>query len=88
MGLATSTSVTSSVARVTRANMSESLMLVHELPHDDPGILTEAPLQGPNQWPEWIPGFQPRAEHFPEAVDSLGRYIIQLIAMSATGASP
>lgn len=31
---------------------------------------------------------EPRAEHFPEAVDSLGRYIIQLIAMSATGASP
>ena len=45
-------------------------------------------LQSPNQWPEWIPGFQPRAEHFPEAVDSLGRYIIQLIAMSATGATP
>ena len=82
MGLATSTIVTSSVARVTRPNMSESLMLMHDLPPDDPGLLAGEPLQGPNQWPDWIPGFRPRVEQFIDASDALGRYIIQLIAMS------
>ena len=82
MGLATSTIVTSSVAKVTRPNMSESLMLMHELPSDDPGLLAGAPLQGPNQWPDWIPGFQTPVNRFIADVDTLGRYIIQLIAMS------
>ena len=82
MGLATSTIVTSSVARVTRPNMSESLMLMHELPADDAALLAGRPLQGPNQWPGWVPDFRPRVEQFIKEVDALGRYIIQLIAMS------
>jgi isopenicillin N synthase-like dioxygenase len=82
MGMATSTIVTSSVAKVTRPNMSESLMLMHELPPDDPGLLAGLPLQGPNQWPDWIPGFRPRVERYIAEVDALGRYIVRLIAMS------
>jgi isopenicillin N synthase-like dioxygenase len=82
MALATSTIVTSSVAKVTRPNMSESLMLMHELPPDDPGLLAGKPLQGPNQWPEWLPGFRPPVEAFIEEVDRLARYIIRLIAIS------
>jgi isopenicillin N synthase-like dioxygenase len=82
MGLATSTIVTSSVARVTRPNMSESLMLMHELPPDDPGLLAGLPMQGPNQWPAWVEDFRPRVERFTEAVDAVSRYIIQLVAMS------
>lgn len=82
MGMATSTIVTSSVAKVTRPNMSESLMLMHELPPDDPGLLAGLPLQGPNQWPDWIPEFRPRVENYIAEVDALGRYIVQLIAMS------
>jgi len=82
MGMATSTIVTSSVAKVTRPNMSESLMLMHELPPDDPGLLAGLPLQGPNQWPNWIPEFKPRVENYIAEVDALGRYIVQLIAMS------
>lgn len=82
MGMATSTIVTSSVAKVTRPNMSESLMLMHELPPDDPGLVAGLPLQGPNQWPDWIPDFRPRVENYIAEVDALGRYIVQLIAMS------
>ncbi len=82
MGLATSTIVTSSVARVTRPNMSESLMLMHELPADDPGLLAGLPMQGPNQWPGWIEDFRPRVEGFTHAVDAVSRYIIQLVALS------
>ena len=82
MGLATSTIVTSSVAKVTRPNLSESLMLMHELPPDDPDLLAGKPLQGPNQWPDWLPGFRPPVEAFIGQVDRLARYIIQLIAIS------
>ena len=82
MGMATSTIVTSSVAKVTRPNMSESLMLMHELPPDDPGLVAGLPLQGPNQWPDWIPDFKPRVTRYIAEVDALSRYIVQLIAMS------
>lgn len=82
MGMATSTIVTSSVAKVTRPNMSESLMLMHELPADDPDLAAGLPMQGPNQWPDWIAGFRPRVENYIAEVDALGRYIVQLIAMS------
>ncbi|MDB5829248.1 MAG: isopenicillin synthase family oxygenase [Variovorax sp.] len=82
MGMATSTIVTSSVARVTRPNMSESLMLMHELPPDDPGLLAGLPMQGPNQWPEWLPGFRPAMEQYVREVDALARHIVRLIAIS------
>jgi isopenicillin N synthase-like dioxygenase len=82
MGMATSTIVTSSVAKVTRPNMSESLMLMHELPPDDHRLLTGLPLQGPNQWPGWVPDFQVRIERYIAEVDALSRYLVQLIAMS------
>lgn len=82
MGMATSTIVTSSVAKVTRPNMSESLMLMHELPPDDPGLVAGLPMQGPNQWPDWLPGFKPAMLDYVQEVDALGRYIVRLIALS------
>lgn len=82
MGMATSTIVTSSVAKVTRPNMSESLMLLHELPPDDAGLLAGLPMQGPNQWPDWVPQFKPRIQQYIAEVDALGRHVIQLIALS------
>lgn len=82
MGLASNTIVTSSVARVTRPNLSESLMLMHELPPDDPGLLAGLPMQGPNQWPDWIPDFKPRVQQYISEVDAVARYIVQLVAMS------
>lgn len=81
MGMATSTIVTSSVAKVTRPNLSESLMLMHELPADDPGLLAGRPLQGPNQWPEWQPGFRPAMLQYVQEVDALARYIVRLLAL-------
>lgn len=47
---------TSSVARVTRPNYSESFMLMHEVPPHDPRFGT--PLNGANQWPADLPGFR------------------------------
>jgi len=82
MGMATSTIVTSSVAKVTRPNMSESLMVMHELPPDDPGLLAGKPMQGPNQWPDWLPDVKPRIQAYIDEVDALSRYVVQLIAIS------
>jgi isopenicillin N synthase-like dioxygenase len=82
MGLATSTIVTSSVAKVTRPNMSESLMLMHELPPDDSDLLAGKPLQGPNQWPDWVPNFRPRIEQYLQEVDTLSRHVVRLVALA------
>lgn len=82
MGMASSTIVTSTVAKVTRPNMSESLMLMHELPADDPGLLAGLPMQGPNQWPDWLPGFKPAMLAYVREVDALGRHIVRLIALA------
>ena len=43
----------SSVARVTRPNTSESFMTMHEVDPDDD--VFGRPLQGPNQWPAGLP---------------------------------
>ncbi|PZQ62386.1 MAG: isopenicillin N synthase family oxygenase [Variovorax paradoxus] len=82
MGMASSTIVTSTVAKVTRPNMSESLMLMHELPPDDPGLRAGLPMQGPNQWPDWLPGFKPAMLAYVREVDALGRHIVRLIALA------
>jgi len=82
MGMASSTIVTSTVAKVTRPNLSESLLIMHELPADDPSLLAGLPLQGPNQWPDWLPQFKPAMQGYVREVDALGRYIVRLIALS------
>jgi len=80
MGMATSTIVTSSVARVTQPNLSESLMLMHELAPDDPAVIAGKPLQGPNQWPAWLPGFRPAIEAYLVAIDGVARRLVRAIA--------
>jgi isopenicillin N synthase-like dioxygenase len=80
MGYATSTIVTSSVAKVTKPNLSESLMLMHDLPPDDPEVVARLPLQGPNQWPDWMPGFRPTIETYIKSVDTVARRLVRMIA--------
>jgi isopenicillin N synthase-like dioxygenase len=78
MGMATSTVVTSSVATVTRPNLSESLMIMHEPAPQDVG----KPLQGPNQWPGWLPAFRPAIEAYWRETERVSRAIIRLIAVA------
>lgn len=80
MGMATSTIVTSSVAKVTRPNLSESLMIMHELAPDDPDRAAGKPLQGPNQWPDWMPGFKATIQAYIADVDVVARHVVRLIA--------
>lgn len=79
MPMATSTIVTSSVAKVTRPNLSESLMVMHELPPDDPGLLAGKPLQGPNQWPD-LPGFRETILSYNDALEGVARRLAQAVA--------
>jgi isopenicillin N synthase-like dioxygenase len=78
MAMATSTVVTSSVAQVTRPNLSESLMIMHEVAPDEVG----PPLQGPNQWPDWLPDFRPAIDAYRVEVERVSRTIIRLIAVA------
>jgi isopenicillin N synthase-like dioxygenase len=79
-----STIVTSSVAKVTKPNRSESLMLMHEVPADHPDALAGKPLQGPNQWPREadLPGFRATMEAYVAAMSDLARHMIGAIAVS------
>jgi isopenicillin N synthase-like dioxygenase len=56
---------TSSVAKVTKPNDSESFMLMHEVAPDDPRY--GRPLDGPNLWPD-LAGFRAPVEAYEQAM--------------------
>ena len=78
--MAPNTSViqTSSVAKVTKPNYSESFMLMHEVAADDPDF--GRPLQGPNQWPADVPGFHEAVVAYNSALQDVARNFTHLIA--------
>lgn len=82
--MASSTIVTSSVAKVSKPNQSESLMLMHEVAADDPDSIAGKPLQGPNQWPseQVLPGFRATVETYVSQMELLARKMVGAIAVS------
>jgi isopenicillin N synthase-like dioxygenase len=70
MPFSSSTIVTSSVAKVTRPNLSESLMIMQEVSADAPCY--GKPLRGPNQWPAELPEFRGVALDYMEKMTALG----------------
>ena len=78
----TSTPKTSSVARVTRPNQSESFIMMHELPADDPDVLAGLPLAGPNQWPRSLPQFRNTVSAYNDAMTALARRVVQAMAVA------
>ncbi|MEZ4664131.1 MAG: 2-oxoglutarate and iron-dependent oxygenase domain-containing protein [Caldilineaceae bacterium] len=81
----TSTTRTSSVAKVTKPNQSESYMMMHELAPDDPDVLAGAPLAGPNPWPESLPEFRRAVTAYNDALVGLARRIVQAISVALGG---
>ncbi|KAA2317495.1 isopenicillin N synthase family oxygenase [Pseudooceanicola sediminis] len=73
MPMSTSTIVTSSVAKVTKPNQSESLMVMHEVPEGAPHA--GEPLQGPNQFPESLPQVRETALAYMAEMTKLGERI-------------
>jgi isopenicillin N synthase-like dioxygenase len=70
MPFSSSTIVTSTVAKVTRPNLSESLMIMQEVSADAPSY--GKPLRGPNQWPAELPEFRGVALDYMERMTALG----------------
>ena len=69
----------SRVARVTRPNLSESFMAMHEVAPDDDAF--GRPLQGPNQWPGNLPGFREAVTAYQAAMSGLARRFNRLLAL-------
>jgi len=76
-----STIVTSSVAKVTKPNQSESLMIMHEVSENDPDALAGKPLQGPNQWPDelQIPNFRSVVDTYTVQMSELSKKMLVAI---------
>ncbi len=69
---------TSSVARVTQPNDSELFMLMHEVPPGDPRYGT--PLNGPNLWPDALPGFREPVRAYDRAMHDFCQRLLRPIA--------
>jgi len=76
----TSLIATSSVARVTRPNFSESLMIMHEVPPDDPRF--GKALQGPNQWPDGLAGFREAVMAYDTAMYGFCQKLLRPLALA------
>ncbi|MDR3536926.1 MAG: 2-oxoglutarate and iron-dependent oxygenase domain-containing protein [Acetobacteraceae bacterium] len=74
----TSQIITSSVARVTQPNNSESFMFMHEVAPHDPKF--GQPLQGPNQWPADLPGFRDAVLAYDAALSAFCRRLLPVMA--------
>lgn len=70
---------TSSVARVTRPNDSESFMLMHEVPADDPRH--GRPLDGPNLWPDLV-DFRAPVEGYEQAMHAFCLRLLPVMALA------
>ena len=68
----------SSVARITRPNSSESFMAMHEVDPEDEAF--GGPLQGLNQWPAGLPGFRETVTAYREAMSAFARRFNRLLA--------
>src|SRR5882724_5583743 len=68
---------TSTVARVTRPNDSESFMLMHEVAPGDPRY--GRPLDGPNLWPD-LPGFREPVEAYEQAMHAFCLRLLRPLA--------
>ena len=71
---------TSSVAKVTKPNDSESFMLMHEVPEDDPRH--GRPLDGPNLWPD-LPDFRAPVEAYERAMRAFCLRLLQPLGVEA-----
>ncbi len=74
MPFAESKIVSSSIQKATKPNLSESLMVMHEVELGD-SARREDPLAGPNQWPA-IPGFRAAIGAYELALQGLARRLV------------
>ncbi|MER5173469.1 isopenicillin N synthase family dioxygenase [Thioclava kandeliae] len=78
MPMSSSTIVTSSVAKVTKPNRSESLMVMHDVPED--ASYAGEPMHGPNQFPASLPEVEETALAYMREMTGLGERIAEALA--------
>ena len=83
----TSTDVTTKLADVTKPNQSESFMMMHERAPDDPDVLADKPLAGPNQWPTSVPHFKKTVQEYNRTLQGFCEALLPAIAV-ALGSQP
>ena len=76
----TSTIVTSSIAKVTKPNQSESFMMMHEA--SSAASAAGEPLAGPNQWPGNCPGFHESVTRYNAALVDLSKRLLPALSSS------
>lgn len=82
----TSLIVTSSVAKVSKPNNSESFMVMNEVAPSDPGY--GQTIKGPNQWPDGLPEFREMVTAYQHAVRDLAERFTRLIARALSLPDP
>lgn len=85
MPFAESRIVSSSIQKATKPNLSESLMVMHEVEEGDVAYVDDA-LAGPNQWPT-LPGFREAIIAYDKALQGLARRLVGVFE-TALGADP
>ena len=74
-----STDRTSTLAKVTKPNQSESFMVMREANADDADVVEGAFLAGPNQWPD-LSGFRETVEAYQHAMVALAERVMSAFA--------
>ena len=64
------------------ADLKESFMLARDLADDHPLVMAGIPMQGPNQWPAALPGFQEQMLAYQAEMIRLGRHLMGCLAQS------
>jgi isopenicillin N synthase-like dioxygenase len=73
---------TEALDREAGADNKESMYMGVDLPLDHPLVLAGTPHLGPNQWPDWLPGWRQSIEWYFSAIERLARRLIAGLALS------
>ena len=64
------------------SDLKESFYLARDLGPEHPHVKAKLPNHGPNQWPDFLPGFREGIEAYYAPMLDLGRHVMRLIALS------
>jgi isopenicillin N synthase-like dioxygenase len=65
-----------------KPNLSESFLVGGYLPADDPDVLADIPMHGPNKWPVAMPEIRPVLEAYIEQLTNLGLVVLRAFAVA------
>ena len=66
----------------TKPSMNESFLAGLDLGPQDPEVIANTPLHGPNQWPDGLSGFREAVETYQVAMSRLGHQVLRAFALA------